>query len=307
MQASITQQNADVSQHLEIIPMKAALGAEVRCGDVRRIDEVLAAELRNAWYRHMVLVIRGQTLTDSELIRFGRHFGELLLGTRRPAGMKPRDERVPEINVISNVIENGLKLGNLGDSEAIWHTDRSHQTAPLSAAILFALEVPPVGGDTSWGNMYAAFDTLPPEVKQRIAGLTIRHDESLDSAGNTRADFDGKGADHPIVRTHPETGCSALYLGRKTNSRINELPKAESDTLIEYLWAHATQPKFVWRHQWRVGDLLIWDNRCTIHHRQSFDPNTRRIMHRLQVKGTQPFRSEDALSCTAHPRWQCAA
>jgi taurine dioxygenase len=305
MQASISKPAAH--RHIEVIPMKAALGAEVRCGDVRNTDEEMARELRDAWHRHMVLLIRGQTLTDPELIQFGRHFGELLLGTRRPAGMKPRDERVPEINVISNVIENGLKLGNLGDSEAIWHTDRSHQAAPLSAAILYALEVPPTGGDTSWGNMYAAFDTLPQEVKQRIAGLTIRHDESLDSAGNPRADYIGKGADHPIVRTHPETGCSALYLGRKTNSRINGLTQDESDALLDYLWAHATQPKFVWRHQWKIGDLLIWDNRCTIHHRQSFDPSTRRIMHRLQVKGTPPIRAEDALSHAAHPRWQEAA
>lgn len=305
MQSSTTPSAA--YRRIEVMPMNAALGAEVRCGDVRDMNEATAQEFRDAWHRHLVLLIRGQTLTDPELIQFGRHFGTLLLGTRRPAGMKPRDERVPEINVISNVIERGLKIGNLGDSEALWHTDRSHQAAPLSAAILYALEVPPAGGDTSWGNMYAAFDTLPQDVKQRIAGLTIRHDESLDSAGNPRADFTGKGADHPIVRTHPDTGCSALYLGRRTNSRINGLPQNESDARLDYLWAHATQPQFVWRHRWRVGDLLIWDNRCTIHHRQAFDPATRRIMHRLQVTGTPPHMAADALSRAGHPRGQHVA
>jgi taurine dioxygenase len=293
-------------RHIEVVPNRAALGAEVRCGDVRKLNAGAVAEIRAAWLRHLVLFFRAQQLTDPELVAFGRHFGELLFGTKRPAGMKPRDERVPEVNVISNVIENGLKIGNLGDGEAIWHTDRSHQVAPLSASMLYALEVPPAGGDTSWGNMYLAFETLPDDVKHRIAALTINHDANLDSGGNPRADFSGTGANHPIVRTHPDSGHSALYLGRKTNSRINELPAAESVQLLDFLWRHATQPQFVWTHRWAVGDLLMWDNRCTIHHRQAFDPATRRIMHRLQVAGTQPFRAPDALARAPHPRDACA-
>jgi taurine dioxygenase len=294
-------------KHIDVIPTDAALGAEVRCVDVRVIDESTAGEIRRVLLDHLVLFIREQELTDPELVRFGRHFGELLLGTKRPAGMKPRDERVPEVNVISNVIENGLKIGNLGDSEAIWHTDRSHQQCPLSASVLYALEVPPVGGDTSWANMYMAFEALADDIKKKIAGLTINHDANLDSAGNPRADFTGKGANHPIVRTHPETGHSALYLGRKTNSRINELAADESARMLDFLWRHATQPQFVWTHKWRVGDILVWDNRCTLHHRQAFDPATRRIMHRLQVAGTQPFMAKDALLKGSHPRAMRAA
>lgn len=293
--------------HIEVLPAKAALGAEVRCGDVRTITAAAMQEIRSAFMRHLVLVIRGQNLTDPELIRFGRNFGPLLLGTRRAAGMKPRDESAPEINVISNVIENGVKIGNLGDGEAIWHTDRSHQAEPLSASILYALEVPPSGGDTSWANMYLAFETLPDALKRRVAGLTIDHDASLDSGGNPRADFKGTGANHPIVRTHPETGCSALYLGRRPNSRIPELHQDESDALLDTLWAHASQSQFVWTHRWRVGDILIWDNRCTIHHREAFDPATRRIMHRLQASGTRPFRAPDAMSKPPHPRGSLAA
>ena len=289
-------------RHIEVKPTPAALGAEVRCGDVRAIDEATANEIRRAWHEHLILFIRAQQLTDPELVRFGRHFGQLLLGTKRPAGMKPRDESVPEINVISNVIENGLKIGNLGDGEAIWHTDRSHQQCPLSASVLYALEVPPSGGDTSWANMYMAFDALADDVKKKNARLTINHDANLDSGGNPRADFTGKGANHPIVRTHPDTGYSALYLGRKTNGRINELAADESAQMLDFQWLHATQPQFVWTHKWRVGDILVWDNRCTLHHRQAFDPATRRIMHRLQVAGTQPFMAEDALSRGSHPR-----
>ena len=291
-----------IFKYIEVIPNDAALGAEVQCGDVRKINEKNADEIRAAWHQNLVLFIRGQQLTDPELVCFGQHFGQLLLGTKRAVGMKPRNEHVPQINVISNVIENGIKIGNLGDGEAIWHTDRSHQISPLSASILYALEVPPSGGDTSWGNMYMAFDALSDEMKKKIAGLTINHDASLDSGGNLRSDFVGTGANHPIVRTHPDTGCSALYLGRRRNGRVNGMTSSESESLLDYLWEHASQPQFVWSHQWRVGDILIWDNRCTIHHRQAFDPATRRIMHRLQVAGTQPFMAPDALARGAHPR-----
>ena len=147
-----------------------------------------------------------------------------------------------------------------------------------------------------------AFNALSDEMKKKITGLTINHDASLDSGGNPRSDFVGTGANHPIVRTHPDTGCSALYLGRRRNGHINGMTSSESESLLDFLWEHASQPQFVWSHQWRVGDILIWDNRCTIHHRQAFDPSTRRIMHRVQVAGTQPFMAPDALSRGAHPR-----
>ena len=295
---------ADTRNHksIEVVPTACALAAEILCEDVKRLSDETMTEIRNAWLSNLVLLIRGQRLTDPEFIAFGRRFGDLLFGTKRPAGMKPRDESAPEINVISNVIENGLKLGNLGDGEALWHTDRSHQMEPLSASILYALETPSQGGDTFWANMYLAFETLPDDVKIRIATLTIKHDADLDSAGNARADFKGTGADHPIVRTHPETGHSALYLGRRTNSKINGLPQKESDELLDFLWAHATQQEFVWRHQWRVGDLVVWDNRCTNHYREAFDPNSRRILHRLQAKGTRPFTAPDALTRPRHSR-----
>jgi taurine dioxygenase len=148
--------------------------------------------------------------------------------------------------------------------------------------------------------MYRAFETLPAAMKDRIAGLTIHHDAGRDSAGAPRADFKGAGAHHPIVRTHPETGAGALYLGRRGNTSIDGLPEKDSDALLDALWAHATRPELVWTHQWRVGDIVVWDNRCTIHHRTAFDPNDRRIMHRLQVDGTRPFMDPDALSRPAH-------
>ena len=292
---------------IEVIPSDAALGAEVRCGDVKNLDGMGTEEIRRAWHENLVLLFRGQRLSDPELVTFGKRFGELLPGTVRPTGMKPRDEKVPEINVISNVVENGMKIGNLGDGEAVWHTDRSHQAEPLSASILHALEVPPFGGDTSWSSMYLAFDTLSSDLRHKLAGLTIEHDANLDSAGNPRSGFSGKGAIHPILRTHPDTGCSALYLGRRPNARIPELSESESDALLDFLWDHASQPHLVWRHQWKVGDILVWDNRCTMHHREAFDPTTRRIMHRVQVKGTRPYSAPDAASKAAHPRASAAA
>lgn len=293
-------------RRIRVTPSDAALGAEIECGRVQDLDAEATEDVRRAWLENLVLMFRNQKLSDPELVTFGRRFGELLLGTVRPKGMKPRDEAVPEINVISNVIENELKIGNLGDGEAVWHTDRSHQAEPLSASILHALEVPPAQGDTSWANMYLAFDTLSGDLKRRVCGLSIEHDASLDSAGNPRSGFKGEGAVHPIVRTHPETGCSALYLGRRPNARIPELDERESEEMLDMLWHHATRPHLVWRHRWRVGDVLVWDNRCTLHYREAFDPATRRIMHRVQVKGTRPYRAPDALTREPHARAQLA-
>ena len=289
-------------RHISVTPLSPAIGADIECGDLRVLTDAAAAEIHKAWLHHLVLRFRNQTLSDPDLVTFGRRFWDLLKGTKRPAGMVPRDERTPEINIISNVMVNGLKLGNLGDGEAIWHTDRSHQIEPLSASVLYALEVPPSDGNTSWGNMYLAFETLPDDVKRRVETLSIRHDESLDSAGNPRADFNGTGAEHPIVRTHPETGHTALYLGRRPNAAIVGLPRNESDELLDYLWAHSSQPRFVWTQQWKVGDVMLWDNRCTIHHRTPFDPSSRRVMHRIQAKGTRPYRDADALRRPPHPR-----
>jgi len=199
---------------------------------------------------------------------------------------------------VSNLVRDGEPQGQLGNGEAIWHTDMSYTDVPPMAAILHALELPPTGGDTYWASMYMAYDTLPPALKTKIEGREALHDATYNSAGVLRKGYGevtdprkAPGARHALVSTHPETGRPRLFLGRRRNSYVLGLELEESEALLDELWAHATQARFTFRQQWRVGDVLIWDNRCTLHRRDSFDPNARRLMHRTQIKARPPLRS----------------
>jgi len=292
---------------MEVKAFSAPLGAEVRCGDVRVLDDRGFSAVYGAWLEHLVILIRGQRLTDPELIAFGERFGELDTAPYAKTGKeKARDH--PEVIVVSNVMQAGKPIGVLRDAEVVWHSDNSYRDMPLSFSALHALEVPPTGGDTGFANMYLALETLPVDLRKRIETLTLKHDMTYNSAGDLREGFkpvsdvrDAPGPSHPIVRTHPETGYNALYLGRRPNAYINGLPVAESEQLLNALWAHTTQPQLTWRHQWRAGDILIWDNRCVMHHRDPFDSGARRVMHRIQGKGDKPTLRTDAKQAP-HPR-----
>ncbi len=296
---------------VEIVAASAPLGAEIRCGDVRGLDKGGFAAVYRAALDHLVIVIRGQSLTDPELIAFGRRFGRLDFAPLARTG-KEKARTHPEIIVVSNVLENGVPIGVLRDAEVVWHSDNSYRETPLAYSALYALEVPPAGGDTGFANMYLALETLPAELRAAIEGRTIKHDMTYNSAGDLREGFSpvddvrtAPGPSHPIVRTHPETGCNALYLGRRPNAYVNGLPVDESEALLDALWAHATQPAFQWHHQWRAGDIVIWDNRCVMHHRDPFDGGHRRVMHRVQCAGDRP--AYDASAGTGwHPRAHAA-
>jgi taurine dioxygenase len=277
-----------------VTPLAPALGAEVNCGDVRALDSAAFAAVYRALLEHLVIRIRGQQLTDPELIGFGRRLGELDFAPLAKTG-RERARPYPEIIVVSNVMENGEAIGVLRDAEVVWHSDNSYRDRPLSYSALYALEVPPRGGNTGFANMYLALQTLDPALRKRIEGGTLKHDMTYNSAGDLREGFqpvsdvrEAPGPSHPVIRTHPETGCNALYLGRRPNAYINGLSVAESEDLLNALWAHATQDRFTWHHEWQAGDLLIWDNRCVMHHRDPFDGGYRRVMHRIQCAGDKP-------------------
>jgi taurine dioxygenase len=172
----------------------------------------------------------------------------------------------------------------------------SYNDVPPMASALHAREVPPAGGDTGFANMYRAYETLPADLKARVAGLTCKHDASRNSVGELRRGFadnadprETQGAVHPIVRTHPVTRRKALFLGRRRSAYITGLSLADSESVLDQLWAHATQPALCWFQQWRVGDLVLWDNRCVMHRRDAFDDGARRVMHRTQMCGDRPF------------------
>ena len=277
---------------IAVEPLAPALGAEASGVDLSRpVAPDAFAQIRAAWLEHSVLRFRAQRLTDPQLLAFSRRFGELDPPGPNPYGKSFLPEH-PEMNVISNIKVGGAPIGGLGDGEAIWHADMTYVESPPMAAILYAIEVPPSGGDTYWANMYLAYETLPADLKARIEGRQAVHDATYNSAGGMRKGYkevtdprEAPGARHALVRVHPETGRRCLFLGRRRNSWIIGSSLEESDALLDALWAHATQERFVFRQQWRAGDVLIWDNRCTLHRRDPFDPSTRRLMHRTQIKG----------------------
>jgi len=279
-----------------VIPTGAALGADVTGVDLMKPLDVAAFKaIEAAWHQHLVLRFRGQQLDDPGLLAFARRFGDLDQAPVHAVGDTDVDP-YPEITVMSNIKVNGKPIGNLGHYEAEWHTDMSYNEKTPIGSLLYALEVPAEGGDTGFSNMYAAFETLPPELKRAMLGKSCKHDSSRTSVGDLRKGFkdvtdprEAPGTVHPIVRTHPATRRNALFLGRRRNAYIVGLPLAESEDLLNRLWAHASKPEFAWYQRWKVGDLVMWDNRCAMHRRDAFDPESRRLMHRTQIKGDKPF------------------
>jgi len=272
-----------------------ALGAEIGGVDLRTIDDAGFAAIHRAWLDHLVLLFRGQQLTDDDLIAFSRRFGALDWAPVQETGRR-FVEGHPEIYVVSNVIENGVPIGSLGAGEAVWHTDMSYLEAPPKASMLYALEVPPAGGNTYFCSMYRVYELLPEELRRSIAGLTLKHDGTYNSGGYVRQGVtavddpvESAGVYHPLVVTHPETGRRALYLGRRRNAYIGGLALAESEALLDELWSYTAREDVSWFNQWRTGDVVLWDNRCTMHRRDPFDPESRRVLHRTQIKGeTRP-------------------
>jgi taurine dioxygenase len=292
---SSNRQQAKIAiEQIDFIPAGAALGAEVRGIDLRQLDDEGFAAIHQAWLDNLVLLFRGQDLTDAELIAFSRHFGDLDLAPIQENGRRFVDG-LPELYVVSNVVENGEAIGSLGSGEAVWHTDMSYLPEPPKASVLYALEVPPTGGNTEFVNMYSVYDALPQELKDRIAGLRVKHDGTYNSGGYVRMGVtpgddprEAPGTFHPLVCRHQETGRRMLYLGRRRNSYIEGFDLADSEALLDQLWGYAAREEFAWHNVWRPGDLVFWDNRCTMHRRDAFDAGTRRIMHRTQIKGQAP-------------------
>ena len=297
---TVTSRVGKESRSMQIAPLPYALGAYVTGIDLTRLSDAAFVEIHETWLDHLVIVIREQKLSDDDLIAFSARFGVLDEVPPVSIGQKPRDNR--HVSVISNILENGVPIGGLGDDEVIWHSDTSYRDYPPSASILYALEIPSAGGNTGFSNMYLALETLKPELRDRIDGLSVKNDTTYNAGGQLREGFAPvtdvracPGATHPLVRTHPETRRNALYLGRRRNAYIEGLDVAESEALLDTLWPHATQDFLAWHHTWRVGDVVIWDNRCTMHHRDPFDPGARRVMHRAQARdGLRPARDRTA-------------
>jgi taurine dioxygenase len=291
------------------VPTGAALGAEIRGVDFSLpLNENVKAALRQAWADHLVLLIRDQDISDDDLLTASGVFGPPHEAASRKyhlnVGKQVDDthmiSRHPSVSIISNLDANGqpvLDNGGLGSYEVVWHTDNSYVNVPPAGSMLYALELPPPGGggDTSFSNQYLAYEELPAELKRAIEGKAQIHDSSRNSAGILRPGVrlptrpeEVEGPAHPLVRVHPVTGKRALYLGRRRqwpSNYIIGMSNEQSEALLDELWAHATQPKYAWTHTWRVGDIVLWDNRCCMHYRTEIDTAHRRVMHRTTIKG----------------------
>ena len=277
----------------QIEPLSTTMGAEVRGVDLARaLADADFAAIEAAFHRFKLLRFSAQRLSETGQIAFSRRFGELQVHVLDQF----RHPRHPEIYVLSNVDrETGRTIGHHPDKGTLtWHSDLSFQRRPALATILYGIETPAVGGETQFADMAAAYDALDGAMKRRIDGLRAIHDldvsrRRMGEAPMTQAQRrEAPPVDHPLVRTHPDTGRKILYVSRHV-SQIDGLTGDESDALIDQLMAHATQPRFVFSYRWRPGDVVMWDNRSTIHRATAYDTSAeRRVIHRTVVLGDVP-------------------
>ena len=278
---------------MKLFSSDKSLGGEIVGLDIsKKLTHDQINFINESWNERLVLVFKKQNLDDPKLIDFSKNFGELDPPGPNPYGITFLPE-FPEINVISNVKnEQGTPIGNLGDGEAVWHADMTYLELPPKAGILYALEVPENQGNTHFANMTLAYSNLSDAIKEKIDGKILIHDSAHNSAGMLRKGYsevdnptETPGARHPMVITDQNTNKKLLFLGRRPHAYIVGLEIEESENLLDEIWKHATQEKYTWTQKWEKGDLLMWKNLNVLHKRDAFDPNTRRVMHRTQLKG----------------------
>ena len=280
-----------------IRPTGAALGADVTGVTMPQPTASDIALIKAALRDHLVVRLRGTQMDDVAFTRFAEAFGKL---EGSPDFSRSVDVYIPEaplVTIISNVAENGKQIGEHGDQELNWHSDKGFVDFPSGYTFLLAREVPPTGGNTSFANMFNAYARLSDEDKRTIARLRLKHQESHTAQGARRPGYRDIETDdprelpgplHPIVRTHPESGRKALYLGRRFGSYIPGFTLQTSEGLVDKLWDASAHAEDVWTQEWKEGDLIVWDNRSTMHRRDAFKGMGRRRMHRLTTIGEAP-------------------
>jgi len=279
--------------NVETIPSGGALGAEVRGVNLAcTMTENVKRKIVDAFHTHQAIFIRNQVLSDQQLLDFSSIFGKVLTDHRPKDYCPELDTEIPgPIDVVSNVVVDGKPIGALGSGEAIWHSD----TVPLpnSALVLYALEIPETGGsNTRIASTQAAYEAMSNELRARLRGQIVIHgrqdyDLIKQAEGPDIDPSQSPGPWFPLVRTHVDTGREGLFLGRQGDCYIVDMTVEESNALLSEIWAAVTKPDFVWEHVWAVGDVLVWDNRCTVHSRGEIGAGRRRL-HRTTVAGEWP-------------------
>ena len=277
---------------MRIVPLTEHTGADILDVDVKTLTDAQFERIYQTWLDRCVLRFRYQQLNIDDLQRFSARFGPLEEMPQYSRMSEEAQRRIANkyVTVISNVKVDGKPIGGLGNAEASWHSDMTYNPVIPTASVLLGEEIPPVGGDTHFANQFAAYEALPAALKQRLETVRIKHDAAHNSVGELRSTYaqpsspvDAPGAVHPAVMVHPETGRKALFLGRRDWAYIPGLSLADSEALLDEIWSYAAPAQFVWTQQWRVGDLVVWDNRSALHRRDDFDGSQRRLMRRCQV------------------------
>ena len=273
-------------RHIEVRKIAGALGAEIHGVDIARplADDVIA-EIRKAWLDHLVIFFRDQKLTPQGLLAFSQRFGEPM--------EYPQLKGLPECPMITPVIKLEHERSNFG---GVWHSDTTYLERPPAASMLYALETPPHGGDTLFASQYMAYETLSDGLKHTLAGLVAVNSSTKADVTRSREDrlreagvaTKALAGEHPVVRTHPETGRKALYVNRGHTARFRDWSEEESAPLLEHLFAHQVRPEFTCRFHWDPGSLAFWDNRCTQHNPVNDYHGYRRVMHRVTLAGDTP-------------------
>ena len=278
---------------LTVTPLSRACGAEIRGVDLtRELSEETVRAIKRAWEEHLVLVFRGQSISQEQQLRFASYFGEL--GDRKvaPAPLRGRTEGIQQdhkkILLVTNIKVDGQPIGAFGDGEFWFHIDSGYTARPYKYTFLYALELPSTGGNTLFSNMYKAYEAVPPSLKAKLAGKQALHihEYKRSEKANLAVDIsDIPHFCHPVFITHPDTGRKTLFVDRLMTARIEGLDPGESDAILEQLYAIGERREFIFEHVWQLGDFLMWDNRCTIHARTDFPKGERRLLRRCTVEG----------------------
>jgi taurine dioxygenase len=274
---------------IEVVPLTATIGAEIRGVDLASApdDPDTMAQIERALYDHLVVFFREQQLTEDQHVRFASHFGPF----EHHAFAKPHPDH-PDMTVLDQTTPER-------DGGNSWHSDSSFMEQPALGSVLRAVQLPPLGGDTCWASMYAAFDALSPRLQAMLDGLTALHDiivpleKAIAGGHSVSADLEQirrqwPPMEHPVVRRHPVTGRLALYVNNNFTTRILGITKQESDLLLPYLLQHVQRPDFQVRFRWAPGSVAFWDNRVTQHYAVPDYSGHRRIMHRVTLTGERP-------------------
>jgi len=275
---------------LSIASLSPALGAAVTGIDLRQpLDEVSMKALRDAFDQNIVLCIRDQHLSEEDQLRAASYFGKVHVRRKPTNGRDPGGQWETPFMLVTNIVEGGRPIGVFGDGEMWFHHDTSYYPEPHRATLLYAMKLPTWGGNTCFSNMYRAYENIPRALRDRLEGRKVLqvHDykrrERLDL---DRIDLDSvRHYEQPIFTTHPVTGRRALYVSRLMSARIEGLSRAESEHALAQLFEISEDPAIIYEHQWRLGDLVIWDNWCSIHARKDFPREEPRLMRRLTIEG----------------------